>query len=190
MENFRKYLAQFGHLTQEQFAFIEENTSVLYLKKGAHFLKQGSVLRKSGFIMEGVMRIYEYTEKDEVTSYFLKENQFVASLESFNDGLPSEKSFQAVTDVKLMVMSYESLQQCMAVIPPLAGIVYRITEQSLLTKLNHRNPLVVEDAKTRYEKFVREHPDILLRVPLGYIASYLGVTQQSLSRLRRELAYS
>ena len=187
MEKLRNYLSHFEVLTSEQFDLIAQRASRVQLKKGEYFFKEGSIFRKAGFITEGIVRVSQFTEKDEVTSYFLKENQFAASLESLNDNLPAVRNLQAATNTRLIVIGYEDLQRLTECIPPFARIVHRIIEHTLRMKLDHRNPLVVEDAKTRYERFAQEHADILQRVPLGHVASYLGITQQSLSRLRREL---
>jgi CRP-like cAMP-binding protein len=123
---------------------------------------------------------------EEDTCYFLKENQFAVALESFQQQIPANESLQALTDCELLTLSYDKMQVLYQQIPQWQSLVAKLTEHALLTKLYHRSPLVNADAKTRYENFLRDHADIALRIPLGYVASYLGITQQSLSRLRRD----
>ena len=75
----------------------------------------------------------------------------------------------------------------MAEIPGMQDLFNKLLTEELLKKLTHRSPLVNEDATTRYLNFMQEHRAVLQRVPLSYIASYLGITPQSLSRIRASL---
>jgi CRP-like cAMP-binding protein len=188
MNNLKNYLSQFGNLSEEDFQLITENLQTSDLKRGDFFVQEHKICKKMGFINQGIMRVFVWENDQENTYYFLKENQFVVDLESFYNQKPAQKYIEAVTDCQLFTLSLEKLQYLCAQIPHFERLVHQITEQTLMSKLNHRSPLVTQDAKTRYEIFLQEQRDIALRVPLAYIASYLGITQQSLSRLRRELA--
>lgn len=187
MEMLRKYLSQYEPLTDEQFELIAAKIRECYLKKGAYFLRQGEVCRKIGFVTEGILRVYFQNDTTDTTCYFIKENQFAVNIKSFNEQRPADDNKQAVTDVRLLVLGYDSMQMLLNVIPAWPTLVQKITEHTLLAKINRRSPMVAEDARTRYERFMREQPDVLARVPLRYVASYLGITQPSLSRLRKEI---
>lgn len=188
MERLIKQVTRFGRLTSEELQLLTGTLHPLHLNKGEHLLREGKTCRKIAYIQKGVIRVYMLGDGVEDTCYFLKENQFAVALESFNEQVPANESLQAVTDCDLLTISYDKMQWLYREIPAWRDIVARITEEALLSKVYQRSPLVHADAKTRYEQFLRDYGETALRIPLGYIASYIGITQQSLSRLRRELA--
>ncbi len=188
MDALLQIIHQFAKLSPLDIELLNRSLHSQHLKKGQHFLLEGDVSRKIGFIEKGIMRVYVTNEQgEEDTCYFLREQQFAVALESFNRQIPAPESLQAVTDCALLTLSYDKMQLLYQQIPQWQSIVAKLTEDALLNKLYHRSPLVNADAKTRYENFLRDHADIAIRIPLGYLASYLGITQQSLSRLRREI---
>lgn len=184
MEKLKTYISGFGFLTPEEYHEIFCHVTIRNYAKGEYFLKAGMIAEKIGFITNGLVR---YFEDEEHTKYFAKEDDFITELESFNGRTPSTDSIQAVTDCRIIYFSRESFHASMASVPAFVPIVQRITESCLLKKLNHKAPFLIQDASTRYENFLRDHPDICMRAPLGYIASYLGITPQSLSRIRKNL---
>lgn len=183
----RVFLEQYAPLSDNAWYLIYKELSTSSLQKGDYWLRQGRVCRKIAFITEGVMRVcYEEGESD-ITGYFLKEGQFATHLESLETQIPSEKSIQAITPCHILELSQEAMVRLSQDLPLWPGLVSKITQHILSEKLYNRSPLVSQDARTRYENFLKEQGDIALRVPLTYIASYLGITLPSLSRLRRQL---
>jgi CRP/FNR family transcriptional regulator, anaerobic regulatory protein len=189
MENLKVFLEQFVHLKPEEWQLMQQHFKPMTLAKGDYYLREGQINRRLGWIIEGVCR-YAYVTPagEEHTKYFVKEGQFLSSIESFNQQKPAQESIQALTDVQLLVMSRDSYMSLFEQLPVWASLVQRITEYAFAKKLKDISPMVVQDARTRYETFLQQQPDVLQRVQLGYVASYLGMTQQSLSRLRRQLA--
>ena len=108
-------------------------------------------------------------------------------INSFNQKIPSSEYVQAVTDCTLFVFSTESLNDLSATIIQWYGIIYKITEKALVEKVNKLSPMLAEDAKTRYLNFLEKFPNLANRIPLSYLASYLGITQSSLSRIRKSI---
>lgn len=119
--------------------------------------------------------------------FFLKEHRFCTILKSFDDGIPANESIIAACDAALIVLSKDKLLQLYQKLPYFKDLTTNIFQQSLLEKIKVRNSYMGEDATTRYQKFISQQPDIALRVSLNDVASYLGVTQQSLSRIRKNI---
>ena len=158
-------------------------------RKGEFLLKAGQTDRHIWFIEQGVVRVFEETEDGtEQTFYFMSSGQFAADIESFNQRLPTVGNIQAVTDCQTRALSYDGFHQLAGQIPDWNPTIQRITEKALLEKVHKRSRLLYEDAKTRYRRLLIEQPEVAQQVPLGVIASYLGVTLSSLSRLRKQLS--
>ena len=142
--------------------------------------------RELFFICKGVIKIMAVNDKGKnVTYFFLRENQFTTILNSFNNNIPSTESIVAACDAEVIVIGKTALMDIYAKLPYLKELITGIQQQALLDKIQLRNAFLGEDASKRYKLFLTRQPDVALRVPLSDIASYLGVTQQSLSRIRR-----
>jgi len=123
----------------------------------------------------------------EVTHYFLSENQFCTILNSFNNGVRAEETIKAACDGEVLAISRGELLALYEKIPYLQALIDQITHQKLLDKIQTRNAYLGQDALTRYKLFMMRQADIALRVPLKDIASYLEITPQSLSRIRKNM---
>jgi CRP-like cAMP-binding protein len=155
---------------------------------GDILLLSGNVAKELFFIVSGILKITSINEKgNHVTQFFLKENQFCSILSSLNGNTPAEESILFACNCELLVITKNKLLALYEKLPYFELLLKHITTQTLLAKIQTRNAYMGEDASTRYRKFISRQPDIALRVPLADIASYLGVTQQSLSRIRRSI---
>jgi CRP-like cAMP-binding protein len=125
---------------------------------------------------------------DDVTCFFMCENDFVGDPESFFSQQPSDKNVQALTDCELITISYEDMQILMQQ-NSRAKEINAIIGHYVMTKLIHQRTFLLNlDAAVRYKEFVKTYPHILQRIQLSYIANFLGIKQQSLSRLRKQLS--
>lgn len=137
-----------------------------------------------GFVLEGIFRIYYFNQKgEEITKIFIEENHLLYNLKN----IPSKEYIQAITNCKLLVFSNRDWEEISDIIVEWKTIIQTITNRSLIQKLEKVSPLVSQDATTRYLEFIQKYPTLVNRIPLSYIASYLGITQQSLSRIRKNL---
>lgn len=184
MEEFIAYILQFGHLNDQQIDLIKSKSKKIVIKKDTYFLEAGKVLKQVGFVLDGILRICYYNNRgDEITKIFLEENHLLYNLKN----IPSTEYIQAATDCKLLVFSNQNWAEISDTIPDWANIIQRINSKSLVKKLERVSPLVAQDASTRYVEFLQKYPTLVNRIPLSYIASYLGITQQSLSRIRKNI---
>ncbi|REA63598.1 Crp/Fnr family transcriptional regulator [Dyadobacter luteus] len=188
METVINYLLQFGNLNQQQINFMTKKGKALELTKEDYFSEAGKIAKQVGVILEGILRVCYYNNKGEdVTKYFIDENNFVVDLDSFDNQILSSEYVQAVTNCKLIVFSKHDWEDISATIIGWESIITKIVKKSLFQKIERRSPLVSEDATTRYLAFMEKFPEMANRIPLSYLASYLGVTQSSLSRIRKSI---
>lgn len=186
MKELIEYILQFGNLNQQQIDLLTSKTTELKLKKDGYFVEAGKTFNQIGFIIEGVLRICYYNNKgEEITKSFSDEKHFLANPYNINE--PMSEYFQAVTDCRLLVFSRKDWNELSNTIVGWDSIVNKIFQKALMEKLDRRSVLVSEDATTRYLMFLEMFPTLANRVPLSYIASYLGITQQSLSRIRKNV---
>jgi CRP-like cAMP-binding protein len=178
-------LAPIPEEDQKQIANAFEPVSV---KEGEFLFEGGKVCKTMFFICTGVLRIVLQNEKgNPVTHFFLKENQFCTILNSFNNDLVATESIQAACDAEILSISKIKLLALYDKISYLKNLITQITHQALLDKIQIRNAYLGQDSTTRYRLFMTRQPEIALRVPLSDVASYLGITQQSLSRIRKNI---
>ncbi|MBE7169056.1 MAG: Crp/Fnr family transcriptional regulator [Williamsia sp.] len=182
------YILQFGSLSQEQLDLISQKATTLELRKDEYYLQAGKISRRFGFLMEGIMRVSYYNSKEEeITKYFVDENNIVVDLQSFDNDQPSAANVQAITDCKLIVFSKQGWEGLLGTVTGWDQLVRKIISKALLQKVERISPLVSEDATTRYLSFMEKYPNMANRIPLSYLASYLGITQSSLSRIRKNI---
>ncbi len=184
-------LLHFHHFTPQQLQFIRSQAVEKTFPAGAYFSEAGRVAQEVGFIVQGIFRVcYFDREGNEITKYFLEENNFIVDLQSYQYQLPSTEYVQAVTDVQALVFSAQGWQQLGHTIVDWPRVESNLITRALLEKINRRSPLVSTAAATRYEQFLATFPALANRIPLAQLASYIGVTPQSLSRIRKNIGRS
>lgn len=156
----------------------------LELKKDAFLVTEGKICQHVYFLERGCVRGYYTLEDREITCWFGFENNFVTSLLSFSTQKPGMENIQCLEDCTLWAISYEDLHRLYAKHADINRLG-RIMHERYYVMLEER---VVrnhfKEARERYENLLTQAPHILQRVPLGYVASYLGMTQETLSRMR------
>jgi len=188
MELLINYLLQFGQLNQQQIHLIQSRIVEKTVQKDAYYHEAGRIPREVIFLTEGIMRVSYYNNKgDEITKYFMEENNFVADIHSYNQGIPSTEYVQAITDCRYLVFSKSVLDELSMTIIGWDLIISKITAKALAEKVNRISPMLTEDAQEKYRLFLKNFPALANRIPLSQLASYLGITQSSLSRIRRNV---
>jgi CRP-like cAMP-binding protein len=188
MEEFINYILQFGNLNKQQTDFIMSKAKTLELHKDEYFSEAGKIPRYVGFILEGVLRSCYYNNRgEEITHSFVDENNFVSDQQKFEAQMVASEYVQAVTNCKLLVFSKKDWDEIGNTILGWDAIAGLIMKNCLLKTIERRSPLVSEDATTRYSLFNEHFPGLVNRIPLSYVASYMGITQQSLSRIRKNI---
>lgn len=155
-------------------------------EEGDYLFKAPKICDELFFICEGIVRIMVPNEKGtDVTHFFLKENQFCTLLDSFEKEKHSNESIQAACPAEVLAIRKTDLLHLYGQLPYLKNLIEAVMHESLLEKIRIRNAYNGLDATKRYRQFLILQPEIALRVSQGDIASYLGITPQSLSRIRK-----
>jgi len=187
MKEFIEYILQFGNLNKQQIDLIAGKATELKLSKENYFSEAGKIPRQVGFLVDGVVRGCYYNNKgEEITRCFITENSLIADYINFEAHTVSTEYLQACTDCKLILFSKDNWDELTHTIVGWDNIKNKMVQKCLYQK-SRKSPVISEDATTRYLEFMNNHPSLINRIPLTYIASYLGVTQQSLSRIRKNI---
>lgn len=187
MEEMIEYILQFGNLNKQQIDLIISKGEVLQLKKEDYFSEAGKIPKQVGFVVEGVIRGCYYSNKgEEITRCFISENSLVCDYVNFEANVVSSEYLQACTDCHLIVFSKKDWEELSHIIVGWDNIKNKMVQRCMYQK-SRKGPVISQDATTRYLEFMKNYPSLINRIPLSYIASYLGVTQQSLSRIRKNI---
>jgi CRP-like cAMP-binding protein len=182
------FLKQIHAIPADDNALITAAWEERTYKEGDYLFKADHICREIFFICAGVLRIMVTNENgNEVTHFFLKQNQFCTILNSFNNHVIARESICAACDIRVLAISRQKLDELYEKLPYLKTLIDQITQQSLLDKMALRNSYRGHDSTTRYKMFMQLQPEVALQVPLALIASYLGITPQSLSRIRKNI---
>lgn len=145
----------------------------------------GQIHKNIYFILDGAVRtFYRDRNSDEITSWLLFEGDLAISVYSFYNQAPSFEAMQALEDTWVLVLSYENLMKLYQKHMAFNYIGRTLTEAYYIKSEEKANALRMLSAQERYEQLMQLYPQVLKRVPLGYIASYLGITPSTLSRIR------
>lgn len=187
--NLTEFINSHTKLTEAETNLLNKNIVYKKLKAKEYFLKSGERSNEIGFIVSGVFRYFFYdNEGNEITSFFMSENEFVGNVSSFFEYIPSSGNLQTVTDCEVFIISRSSWELFCKEIQHWESTFQKIINEVLIRKTNFQRSLINSDAQSSYLKFLNTYPTIAQRVPLNHIASFLGITPFSLSRIRKAIA--
>jgi CRP-like cAMP-binding protein len=160
----------------------------LTLNQNDFWIRAGEIPQTIGFVVSGILRLYCADAKgNEFTKSFCAENSFVAAYSALLLKQPSHLFIQALEDTRLLVADYSTYRSLSESSLSLQQLNCRIAEFLFIKKERREATLLLDDAKTRYLNFLEEYPGLENRLKQYHIASYLGITPVSLSRVRAQL---
>ncbi len=178
-----------GFLSEGDIEKIIARVQVRKLAALENALDEGEIAHEVYFVDKGILRVFSLAQSgEEVTKYFVRPNQFIVELESFYNFSPSDATFQAVVDTQLLIITRPVWRELLEEIPKFFILTKSLTEITLLNKLKDNDFLNFGTARDKYREFLRRYPDLARDVPLQQIASYLKITPQSLSRIRKQIS--
>jgi CRP-like cAMP-binding protein len=180
----RELARRYSTMTHDELDILESVLIPMKFAKGDIILKEGDVCHNIYWVQKGLVRQYYYKNNKELTEYMAAENTIVMSIESLFKEKPSMQVIQALEPTIVYVLPKAELE-AVAMRSVNIQILYRkILEESLIISQQRADMLRFESALDRYQKLVKSSPQLVLRAPLVYIASYLQMTPETLSRVR------
>ncbi len=184
MEELIKFLGSVHPLSESLIDFLHRNLKARNLKKKDFLLKQGHVCRDVCFINKGLLRCFYFIEDKDVSSWFMKEGDVIFSVGSFFNQTPSNESIQALEDTLLFYISFNELQFIYNNFSEFNFIGRVLTEKYYTMSEQRLYSMRMQKSTDRYAYLMNHYPDLILRVPSKFLASYLGVTDVTLSNIK------
>jgi CRP-like cAMP-binding protein len=159
-------------------------SAVKKIKKGEFLLQQDEICKNSYWIEKGIARKYYINDGKEITTELYFDDDLAISFDSYCLQTPSREFIQAITDVTVSQTDFTAFQKAKQAFPKLLELDLMMTEYYAMWLENRLFEFHTMDATSRYLKLVKDHPKIIQNIPLTFIASYLGVSLETLSRIR------
>lgn len=180
----------FGIFTEQEIIQVVQLFTIRKLNKGDYFVRELERCNEVAFISSGICRSYYITPNgDDITYCFRFPNDLMASYSSFITGSPSVETIQAIVPTELYVIQKNKLDELVLEKPIWTLFLKIIAEQQYLELEKRVFQLQKETATQRYAALLKNQPQFILEIPLHYLASYLGITQRHLSRIRKEITF-
>jgi CRP-like cAMP-binding protein len=186
-EIFHQYICQLVPFTDSEKQIIASSFVCRQVPRKFKLTEEGKIARELYFINKGLIRLYYDKEGEEITGYIFKEGLFASSYDSFLKQVPGIQTLETLEDCELLVISKEALEQLYTILPGMQILGRKVAEQRFINAQQMLSSFILDSPEERYRQFEKQHGDLLLRVPHHMIASYLGITPVSLSRIRKRL---
>ena len=184
---FRKYLTDKITLLDQELELIESVIVFKKLRKRHYFLQEGDVCRFSAFVCKGLLRYYYVDKKgQEHIMQFAPENYWTSDRESMASGMPSKYNIDAIEDSEILLLKKEDFEMIRKTIPAFNDFVNETLKKNVMVLQERIHASISLSAEEKYSNFISKYPAVNNRVPLHMIASYLGVSAETLSRIRSQ----
>jgi len=184
-ETFETYITAHGNFSPEDLRLIRSRATVKKIRKKEFLLQEGEICRYKIFVTKGLLKTYVASHDGiEHILRFSPENSWTTDHESMRTQTPSRVNIEALENTEVVVWNRESLDELLIAVPAFRDYVARLMENAL--KATHERLLINLSYTTeeKYADFIASFPDVFNRVPLHMVASYLGVSRETLSRIR------
>jgi len=182
------YFKKWVDITESDETIIRSAFEPAHARKKKELLAPNETCRYIYFIVKGCLRSFFVDDKGNEHIYQLRlDNNWISDLESFFSQRPSKYYIEALEDSDMLRISFDRLEQLYQEVPKLERYFRILFQKAYINALERLNATMWESAPDRYNDMLKEHPDMFQRVPLVYIASYLGITPESLSRIRKKI---
>ncbi len=186
MENFIKRIDAIGELSAESKAALLDAWEEWSVPKDHFLVRENSVAHHLFYIKKGIARIYYFKNGKEITEWIALDNQFFFSIISFFEQKPSNLIIHTLEASEVLGIHYDKLMALCDQYHDIERWFRKAITGSLILSQYRMDSIQFETAQQRYEKLLANYPTIVQRVPLSYIASFLGITQETLSRIRSQ----
>ncbi len=175
-------------ITDLELAIVLKHFETKNIKKKTIILKAGKTAKEVYFILSGCMRLFYDKDGKDISAYFFTEQMFAGAYDSFIAQKPSRHSIETIEDCELLSVSFNTFQQLLIEFPQMNEFVRKILEERFVSLHELFTAQILDSPEERYLNLQKERPDLLNRVPQHQIATFLGITPVSLSRIRNRVA--
>lgn len=186
-EKLVNYFSRIMPLSEEEMKAIDETMDIQRYEKGTVILKAEQVSNKAYFVLEGIVRQYYLVDGVEKTSDFFSDEQWVVSLNNLHPENPSTYFLECCTDCLLVVGNSQKGEDLYKKFPKLETISRKLMERVFTDQQEKMEAFTINTPILRYQNLLKSRPDLFQRIPQYQIASYIGVTPESLSRIRKRI---
>ncbi len=186
-KNFIKYCQSLVAFSESEIATIKDYFITSTINKKDYLLQENEVCDFIAFIEEGSIRHFHIKDGNQITCDLSLDNNFITEFSSFNNGSKSYISFQALEDTKLHIIKKNKLSELYKINPKYEILGRKIAEKVAMRNTDIAMSLASSKPETRYKELLKENPEIFQRVQQKYIANFLGITPESLSRIRKRI---
>jgi CRP-like cAMP-binding protein len=186
--DFQQLWKKYKFLTSEDLMQLMSIGNIQNLSKNEYFIKAGERSKKVGFIINGLVRLYHLKDGEEYNIVFKHELQMVSSFESIILNQPSSYNLEALEDTIMMTYNYDEMETIFSQNPQLERFGRYFIQQELAQAVKIFEKHLFYSPEERYLKFIEENPDLMNRVSLKHLSSFLGITPVSLSRIRKRVS--
>lgn len=188
-ERFAAYLKEKASLTDEQLEQVRAVTINKKLRKRQYLLQEGDVCHYNCFVAKGCLRLYRVGEDGvEHILRFAVENWWISDQESYNNGISSKNNIDALEDSELLLIEKKDFNRIVSDFPNFRTFRDSLKARSYDVSQNRIMSHISDTAEEKYTNFIKFYPGVFNRVPLHMIASFLGVSRETLSRIRNQFA--
>jgi len=186
---FKSYLESRMLLTGAQYEWIWSNCAVRQLRKKQYLLQQGDVWKSNAFVSKGLLRTYSIDKNGiEHTISFAMENWWTGDRESLMSCKPSRFNIDAIEDSEIVLIEKEKFEIICQEIPDFNEMANDIIQRNFIASQIRIHESISSSIYEKYQSFIQRYPSFALRAPQSMIASYLGITRETLSRVRHRTA--
>lgn len=185
---FMTYLNNISPILQDSREAILQLLSIEKVSKNSDLQSIGKTCKTIYFVQDGIARIYYYKEGKDITEYFAFANDIIIRAESLFTGNPSQKAIQAIEETTFIAIPSMALFKLFDNYPDIERLFRKLVERSLVDTIHRLESLQFNSAEERYKDLIEKAPHFIKTIPLKHIASYLGITQVSLSRIRASIS--
>lgn len=180
-------LKKYASLNKDEATYLAKHLVIKQYAKGDLIFSEGSIARSIYFVLEGCVRLFYNVDGVEKTAFFYTEGDFICAGESYNLGIPAIENYQAIEDSVVVHFDKNFNEKLMETFPVFQTIALIATENELIACQKMLASFITQKPIQRYLKLLETNGALFLRVPQQYIASYLGVSPETLSRIKKRV---
>lgn len=180
-------ISHYSNFSESELKQIVERFKLKKISKKNNILEAGKIAEEVFFISKGCLRMYYEHKGNDISAFFFTEGMFAGAYDSFISRQTSRHFIEALEDCELYTITYNDLQNLFTNIPKTNEFVRKIIEERFVTLHNLFTTQILDSPEERYTHLMKERPDLINRIPQHQLATFLGITPVSLSRIRNRI---